>query len=539
MSWCPVATEALALTRTVPNRAVVHVIDGAQLSSDQVDGVFPRDGILLAHAISPIQRDRLLAGRTLGFSACARLSPAQLAPLREAAAEHAQDDGELPEAMLPTALSALRNALTRALPADSGLSLAITAASRRFGVCLHLPGDAGEASLNAPALGLGVWSLRCQQAVHVPALGADARAAQDLDYCRGGGEEGLPAITAVCGERIIGGAPAWLALTVRGAALTDPQVASAKRAMLEALLRALSTEVVPSWEGRRARLFRAEALADHNEDVRLLPLQLLLAPPWTRRGVQVLATGLVLLAIAMFAPVRDRVGTSALLSLDGVITVSATAPGRVLSVFAVPGQHMAADAPLAQLSDSAATADAERAYADYVALLRRRLAHTDAAAADATLAQAWERLQQARAAAQPQLHVPRAGRMLDLSIARGQQVAAGESLLQFAPDDGVMQLDLDLPARAASRLHAGATGSARMTSTPYGEFPIRVVWVAQTLASTPASAASSAQTASHMHAHAVFIDKQPSGLPGSRADVRIDLGTEPLFRLLYQRWMEG
>ena len=525
------AAEALALTRTAPIRPAVHVIDGADF-----EPVVPVDGVLLTHAMSPAQREARLGGRVLAFSACARLSRAELAPLREAAATHADGHAELPESALGTAMLALRDALLRAIGADSGLSFSITAASRRFGICLHLPGEGEDAALNAAGFGLGVWSLRCQQSVHVAVLGADARAAQDLDYVRGSGEEGLPAITAVCGERSINGASAWLALTVRGAALADPAAANAKRAMFEALLRALSTEVMPNWEGRRARLFRPEALADHNEDIRLLPLQLLLAPPWTRRGVQVLGAGLILLLIALFMPVRDRVGTTALLSMEGVVAMSATAPGRVLEVMVTPGQRIRADMPLAQLSDSAASAEAERAYADYVALLRRRLAHADAAAADPALAQAWERLQQARTAALPQLRAPAAGRIMDLSVTRGQQVAAGQALLQFAPDDGALQLDLDLPGRAAVQLRPGASGSVRLASMPYREFPIRIVWVAQIVGSPGAS---SSDTSPHLHARAVFVDKPPMSLPGTRADVRIDLGAEPLFRLLYQRWMEG
>ncbi|HTA66271.1 MAG TPA: HlyD family efflux transporter periplasmic adaptor subunit, partial [Xanthomonadaceae bacterium] len=303
-------------------------------------------------------------------------------------------------------------------------------------------------------------------------------------------------------------------------------------------------EVVPSWEGRRARLFRAEALADRDDDIRLLPLQLLLAPSWTRRGVQVLAAGLALLVIALFVPVRDRFGTSASLGLDGVVSISATAPGRIQSLTAIPGQHVAASAPLARLSDTAAAAEAERAYADYVALLRRRLAHADAAAADPELAQAWERLQQARTAALPQLRAPGPGRILDLSVSRGQEVVAGQSLMQFAPDGGAAQLDLDLPGRAATELHAGATGSARLASMPDREFPIRVAWVAQTVASAAAGtnaarpAAGMDQTEPHVHARAVFTGEQPQVFPGTRADVRVDLGSKPLSRLLYQRWME-
>jgi multidrug efflux pump subunit AcrA (membrane-fusion protein) len=521
-------SEVLTLTGNVATVATVHVIDGADFGLP-----VPADGILIAHALSPLQRQGPLGGRVFGFSADARLSLTQLAPLREAAMAHAGDNAELPDTAVATALLALRDALMRALPVDGGLSFTITAASRRFGVCLHLAGDDEQASLNAAGLGLGVWSLRCQQSVHVRVLGADARAAHDLDYCRGSGEDGLPAISTVCGERAISGISAWLALTVRGAALADPMVAGAHRVMFGALLRALSTEVVPGWNARRTRLFRAEALAARNDDIKLLPLQLLLAPAWTRRGVQALAASLVLLVVALFIPVRDRLGTSALLSLDGAVTVSALSSGRVLSVSVVPGQHVAAGTTLVQLNDSAAAADAERAYADYVALLRRRLAHVDAAEADPALAQAWERLQQARSAAQPSLRAPGAGRVLDLSVVSGQPLAAGAPLVLFAPDDSAQQLDLDLPARAASRLKPGTGGSVRFASLRNREFPIRIVWVARTLA------ASSSAATPHVHARAAFVGKQTPALPGTRADVRIDLGTEPLFRLLFQRWVDG
>ncbi|HTA65555.1 MAG TPA: hypothetical protein VK753_08625, partial [Xanthomonadaceae bacterium] len=205
----------IVLTPNATTQAIVNVIDGACLDPDRIESMLAVDGIVLAHALSPAHREGLLGGRALAFCADARLSPSQFEPLREAAAAFADDHGALPEAALPVAMLTLRDGLMRALTADSGLSLTITAASRRFGVCLHLQGDRGEATLNAAGLGLGVWSLRCQQPLHVPVLRADARAAQGLDYCRGSGEEGLPAIAVPCGERLVGGAAMWLVVTAR------------------------------------------------------------------------------------------------------------------------------------------------------------------------------------------------------------------------------------------------------------------------------------------------------------------------------------
>ena len=398
----------------------------------------------------------------------------------------ADDTGVLPDAALESALATLRDALQRAL-VNSDVSLVLAAASCRFGICVHMAGTDGDIMLNAQGLGLGAWSLRNQQSAYVPAIAADARAAVAIDYDCARSDGRLPAVSVAIGECLLGGVPAWPAITARGAGLADPAAAAAMQAQLTALLRGLSTETLSPLDGRRARLFRASAFAAQRDDMQTLPLQLLLAPRWARHSGRVLAALLVLTLAAMFVPVRDRLGAAAVLRLEGLLEVSAAASGRVEALLVSPGQRVAAGAPLVQISD-------------------------------------------ARSAKLSLLKADSAGRVLDVMASRGQRVDAGEGLLRFAPDDSVMQLELELPTRDATRLQPGSTGQARLESLPDRDFPIRMIWQAQVLAPRDANATQ------RVRARASFLGAAPTAMSGTGADLHFDLGSEPLYRLLFRRW---
>jgi hypothetical protein len=402
---------------------------------------------------------------------------------------NADDIGTLPDAALAPALEALRDALQRAL-VEAGVSFTLAAASRRFGVCAQVAGADGGTFINAQGLGLAAWSLRCQQPTHVPVLGADTRAAEGVDYSCERSEADLPAVSVAIGECMLSGVTVWLAISARGVGLAHPNAAVAMQSLLAALLRGLTAEAIAPLDGRRARLFRATAFAAQRDDNQTLPLQLLLAPTWARRSGQTLAALLVLVVAAMFVPIRDRYGTPAVLRLDGTTTINASQPARVARVFAVPGQHLAFGAPLLRLRDAASGTPVT-------------------------------------------LRAERSGRVLDLATSRGQAVVAGDPLLQFAPDDSVMQLDFELPIGVAAQLHPGATGVVRLATAPDQEFAIRLIWLAQVVA--PAST----DGTQRVRARAAFTVAPPTVLPGSSAELRIDLGIEPLYRLLARRWRGG
>lgn len=435
----------------------------------------------------------------------------------------------LSTAVMPTldvegceAVESLRAALARGSHAIGGRELRLHLASERCSALLCVGPEPGALCLNPHGDGLAAYALRCAASITLEHASADARAVAGLDFGPGAASDGL--LVQAAGARRIGSRIWQLVISTQLEKQTNvPALQLSLLGLLDALCE--PTEESPhALYGNSAQVFRTSALRAYENRNSAEPWPQF-APAWTRRLARYWRWPLVLAGLALFIPVAPSINGTGLVVFEGAPLLRATAQGEIFDVLSRLGQHVNAGQVLLRIRSDDAQADT--AFADYRALLRQRLDQPQDDSIRVALAQSWERLQARLLQQHSDVLAPCSGHVVDLPLLLGHTVAPGDVIAAITPDVGNPQIELRLPAVAASRLQPGLFGEWR--GADGRSRSIRLEAISRVSQGNGAAA--------QVLARASVVDAAEL-LPGSSGAAYLRLPTLPLVQALWQRWKE-